>query len=237
GSKQPEIILLDPKSGSQTHELRGHSRSVTCVKWSPSSEYLLASGSEDSRILFWDIRSAKGYLQTLDQHNGERGSNQNSVTAHSGIVCSLQFTSDSLHLVSYGTDSQLRLWDVALCANTLVNFGRVHNSSRVRQRIIDLCCDSNPQLVFVPSANNVQIFDLLTGCRVKKLFGHFCDVHCCVFRSGAQQLYSAGNDMNILFWTPDLAQEIEEEACMPKGSKRNIHEHSPHSDFWSSDED
>ena len=41
-------------------------------------------------------------------------------TAHSGYVNGLCFASDGLHLVSFGTDDRLRLWDAITGKNTLV---------------------------------------------------------------------------------------------------------------------
>ena len=43
------------------------------------------------------------------------------VTAHSGHVNGLCFTSDGLYLLSFGTDNALRLWDSFSGQNTLVS--------------------------------------------------------------------------------------------------------------------
>ena len=42
-------------------------------------------------------------------------------TAHNGHVNALCFTEDGLHLVSFGTDDRLRLWDTMSGRNTLVS--------------------------------------------------------------------------------------------------------------------
>ena len=44
------------------------------------------------------------------------------VTAHTGYVSGMEFTSDGLFIVSTGTDNRLRLWDVFTGANMLVNY-------------------------------------------------------------------------------------------------------------------
>lgn len=43
-SRAHEITLVDLKSGSKTHQLKGHKQGVLDVKWSPRNEHLLASG-------------------------------------------------------------------------------------------------------------------------------------------------------------------------------------------------
>lgn len=39
--------------------------------------------SEDNRVLLWDVRSAKSYLMSLDQHNGEAKSDTKKGLHHS----------------------------------------------------------------------------------------------------------------------------------------------------------
>ncbi|CAL1263497.1 unnamed protein product, partial [Larinioides sclopetarius] len=237
--KYPHIILLDPRSGSRCHELRAHRTGVASVRWSSISEYLLASGGVDSKIFFWDIRSAKGYLRTLDQHNGEAiGSQKDLITAHDGHINSLRFTDDGLFMVSHGTDNRIRLWDVALCKNTLVNFGVIPSANAHFQVSIDMCCDSSLPVLFVPCNNSVNVYDLFTGCRLKMLTGHFNLVTSCVYRSSTHELYSSGNDMNILLWTPDVEKELEEEYQSSPCHRRfsNDVPISVDSDNWSSDE-
>ncbi len=75
GGKECEITLCDIHSGSSTHILRSHSLPVMSLAWSPLNDFTLASGSQDNRVLLWDIRMATGPLKSLDQHNGSGDSN------------------------------------------------------------------------------------------------------------------------------------------------------------------
>ncbi|CAH1243108.1 ERCC8 [Branchiostoma lanceolatum] len=114
------VTLCDLKSGSSTHILKGHRAAVKCARWSPRNPYLLATGSQDNKVLLWDVRSAKSSLMSLDQHNGELATSTAAVnTAHNGHVNGLCFTPEGLHLLSFGTDNRLRLWDTATGRNTL----------------------------------------------------------------------------------------------------------------------
>ncbi|GIY04002.1 DNA excision repair protein ERCC-8, partial [Caerostris extrusa] len=214
--EHPHVLLLDPRSGSRSHELRGHGKATVAVRWSPSSEYLLATGCLDGRILLWDIRSANGYLTALDQYS--ISSNKSDlVKAHNGCIKCMNFTDDGLYLVSLGAD-QLRLWDVVLHKNTLVNFGRVDNFNA--QLKMDISYVSSLPFLFVPNSSSISVYDLFSGIEVKSLSAHFHSVTSCVFRSSTCQLYSAGHDQNILLWTPDCEKEFLRDGNKKSSKKR-----------------
>ncbi|XP_046405818.1 DNA excision repair protein ERCC-8-like [Ischnura elegans] len=203
------VILLDLKSGSKSHELCGHSSDVLTCHWSPRDEALLATGSCDSQILLWDIRSAKGCLKSLDQHNGKGGAGKFSPsTAHDGDVNGLRFTENGFFLVSYGADSKLRVWDVVNGTNLMVNFGTTRNNSKCAVQMDVTSFDNEHDLVFVPSGSSVIAYEIMTGVKVKK-FGHFDTVKCCTFEPWYQQLFSAGKDRTILCWASDIHQMRE----------------------------
>jgi DNA excision repair protein ERCC-8 len=63
------IYLCDIRSGSITHSLIGHSGGINCLQWSPTYDYILASGSSDGTIKLWDVRKSgsKSCLLTLDR--------------------------------------------------------------------------------------------------------------------------------------------------------------------------
>ncbi|XP_072043883.1 DNA excision repair protein ERCC-8-like [Amphiura filiformis] len=241
GDLSHHITLCDLKSGSSTHILKGHKAAVMSVKWSTKDEFLLASGSRDSRVLLWDIRQAKGSLMTLDQHNGETvGSTSAAVhTAHNGHVNGLSFTEDGLHLVSFGTDDRLRLWETTSGKNTLINFGKCTNEGRKTLKLA-VSIGSQPDAVFVPSVGDIAVYDLQNGELVYDLNGHYNAVNCCIYHPLYQELYSGGNDSNILIWEPEqmrIIEEDEEEKRQKKTKKFYGQNITATADTWSSDED
>lgn len=69
-------------------------------------------------------------------------------------------------------------------------------------------------LLFVPSANNVVVYDVWTGQSHSALRGHYDTVNCCAFHPHGQELYSGSNDRKILVWAPPSladAEELEDE--------------------------
>lgn len=229
-----QVILAELKTGLHTHELRGHCRSVVCCKWSPKDEFLLATGSCDSKIILWDIRSAKSWLMTLDQHNGKGSSqNENSNTAHDGIVNGLCFTANGMFLLSMGTDNSLRLWNVMNGKNQMINYGNITNDVHKHVQL-DVSAMTNPNLAYVPSEGNIFVYEVETGRRVNTLSGHYNMVSSCYYHSNRMQLYSAGHDRNLLIWdNADGFVEVEsvfEEEVDKKPVTFN-------EDCWSSDEE
>ena len=57
-SSDSNVKLVDIRSGASSHQLTGHSRGVTAVQWSPTSPFIVASGSIDKSIRLWDIRKS-----------------------------------------------------------------------------------------------------------------------------------------------------------------------------------
>ena len=232
------VYLCDLKSGSAIHILKGHSKAVVSVAWSPRNEFFLATGSRDNRVLLWDVRKAVGSILSLDQHNGKGASRSSAInTAHNGHVNGISFSPNGLHLLTYGTDDRLRLWDTFTGKNTLVNFGRVHNPS---QKAIKLCQSSGTsnEVAFVPSGSNIEVFEVVSGKRVVTLSGHFNNVNCCIFHQHFQALFSGANDTNLLVWLPQMnrTSDVKETAVVAAANTKDK-VNNPYQDSWSSDEE
>ena len=76
--------------------LRGHSAWISSVSWSKSSEYLLCSGSYDSTVRVWDIRS-KGPLYTVNSDSEKKQK-----------IFSVDW--DEQFIISGGEDKELRIY-------------------------------------------------------------------------------------------------------------------------------
>jgi WD40 repeat protein/serine/threonine protein kinase len=92
------VRLWEVESGEVRATLRGHSLQVFWTAFLDGGR-MLASGSEDRTIKFWDVAQALGQRDVL--------------TAHSGSVESLAFTPDGRTLFSGGHDGRIRRWEVA----------------------------------------------------------------------------------------------------------------------------
>ncbi|CAH2301174.1 DNA excision repair ERCC-8 [Pelobates cultripes] len=236
GTKSPKVQLCDLKSGSCSHILQGHRGEVLAVRWSPRYDHILATASADSKVKLWDVRKATGCLITLDQHNGEKSKSslETANTAHNGRVNGLCFTSDGLHLITVGTDDRMRLWNSASGENTLVNYGKVCNSSRksLKFTVSEGC---SPEFVFVPYDSTIVVYTIYSGRQVSVLRGHYNNVDCCVFQPQFQELYSGSKDCNVLAWVPAIREPVPDEDSVKSGSKAYLN--PAFEDAWSSSEE
>jgi DNA excision repair protein ERCC-8 len=143
GTAHPAVRLLDLRSGLSTHSLSGPNGAVYTVCWSPHTSHVLASGSTDGRVLFFDIRRAHAAFASLDLDDavGVVGDQPSTglgaraelldfgAVAHNGPVTSVQWTPGGDKLVTAGHDQRIRVWDAATGRNDLVHFGpRVRNA-------------------------------------------------------------------------------------------------------------
>lgn len=126
-------------------------------------------------------------------------STQDRATAHYGAVFGLKATGDGMYLLSAGSDSRLRLWDIESGCNTLVNFeiARLQTS-----KPLQLATTQDSALVFVPCMTTAKAFDMWSGKTLLNFRGHYENVNCCWYSEQDQELYTGGNDRQILVWSP-----------------------------------
>ncbi|KAL8487666.1 hypothetical protein ACS0TY_023673 [Phlomoides rotata] len=146
------------------------------------------------------VGRASSQMKTAKQrsHPGMLSSHDRA-TGHYGVVTGLKVTEDGMYLLSAGSDSRLRLWDMESGCNTLVNFEttRLQNS-----KAIQIAVSQDSTLAFVPCMSTVKVFDIWSGQTKCSFRGHYENVNCCWYNAMDQELYTGGNDRHILVWSP-----------------------------------
>ena len=175
--------LIDLRSGSSTHSLAGHSGSVLTVAWHPRNPNILASGAIDGCVRLWDIRRSASSLGTLDHgdsigvigHDG-RGSGarrREQGKSHNGAVNGICWTEDGRYLISAGHDEQMRVWDMTIGSNTLVNFGPGLKNAQTTTFLPLLApshlSPADKEVLFYANPREILSFDVHSGALISRL--------------------------------------------------------------------
>ncbi|CAL5418050.1 unnamed protein product [Camellia sinensis] len=192
------------KVSSSKSSSAGQSSSVKAR--APQRKMAHGNGSKQSAVSKISSQVKSSARQRL--HPGMLSS-QDHATAHYGAVIGLKVTEDGMYLLSAGSDSRLRLWDIESGCNTLVNFETVRLQTG---KAIQLATTQDSALVFVPCMTSVKVFDMWSGKTVLSFRGHYEHVNCCWYSSQDQELYTGGNDRKILVWSPTkfVSDELDE---------------------------
>lgn len=226
-SDQPFIRLLDMRSTSSAHTLKGHKGKTLSVKWHPVNQNLLASGGYDGEVRIWDIRQSRNLLCRLDMLTTntstsssspssvvEANLTQQSVKAHLGPVNGLIWDEAGSSLFTAGNDDKIRVWDMISTpyppVNKLINFGPLTRNKYPQTTPILLNPSGETELqylLFPSESGEVLIFRTIDGKLVNRLIrrgtknvGRTCSM--CNGGPFTATYYCGTVDGEILCWKP-----------------------------------
>lgn len=134
--------------------LKGHSKSVNCVAFSPDGKYV-ASGADDSFVLIWDAAMGRRIGKPLFVHRyDERG-------LIIGPVSSVAFSPDSKRIVA-GTTNTIYIWDVA----SGIQIGEPMVMPNGGIKTVAFSPDGK-QIMAVTKDDTIHILDVATGKQIR----------------------------------------------------------------------
>ena len=104
------IEIWDIVKNTKIRTLNGHDNRVGCLNW---NEYILASGSKDSKIYNHDVRLKEHIIHKLLYHKQE--------------ICSLKYNYDGNLLASGGNDNMVYIYDIRKFCN---NNNNINNCNK-----------------------------------------------------------------------------------------------------------
>lgn len=100
-----ELLIYDVEKNKNISSYQGHNQTILTIAYNLFKN-VIVSGGLDHLILSWDVRSEKPVMATM---------------AHALEITSLQFSDDSLNILSTAADGFTRVWSLynGLCKKTL----------------------------------------------------------------------------------------------------------------------
>ena len=170
-------------------QLKGHTGGVNSVAFTPDGR-ILASGSDDTTIILWDVATSH-----------PKGA---SLKGHTGIVRSVAFTPDGRTLASGSWDNTIILWDVAT--------GQPKGAPLTRHTSVVTSVAFTPDgrtLASGSQDNTIILWEVATGQpKGPPLQKHTDYVRSVTFTPDGRTLASGSQDSTIILW--DVATGVIE---------------------------
>lgn len=224
----------------------GHSRLVAAVAFSPDGR-VLATGSADSTIKFWDVASGRE-LKTLKGHasvvlalefspdgqilassstdktikiwEAATGKELKTLEGHPDMVMSVSFSPDGKRLLSGSVKSTI-VWDLAT-GRPVMTLGKLPDAISAGERRAVAYSPDGKTLASSygeHSRSTIRLWDAINGAVLKNLSGHPESVTSIRFSPDSQTVASASLDRTIKLW--DVKSGAESRTLTDQGELRS----------------
>jgi WD40 repeat protein/tRNA A-37 threonylcarbamoyl transferase component Bud32 len=180
-----EVKVWDQATGRAVLSLRGHTREVTCVCWSPDGQRL-ASASSDQTVKVWEAATGREVL---------------ALKGHTGALRSVCWSPDGKRLASAGYGVTVKVWDAETGQEALA-------LKRRTGPVYSVCWSPDgKRLAGARTDNTVTLWDTEKGQEVLTLRGHTSTVLNVCFSPDGRRLASASHDGTVRVWGAQTGQE------------------------------
>lgn len=180
---------------------RGHQYPLWDIAWGPLGTYF-ATASADRTARLWSAER----IHPLRIYAG-----------HLSDVDCLSFHPNSLYLATGSSDRSCRLWDVqrGACVRLFVGHQSPVTCVRISSDGRYLASASAGSLSSAlgqarsatPDAHSISLWDLASGRRIKKMWGHTSTIHDMAFSADGAVLVSGSADDTVRCWDVRTAQD------------------------------
>ncbi|MCU0536281.1 MAG: WD40 repeat domain-containing protein [Hydrococcus sp. Prado102] len=170
------------------YQLVGLGNPVYNVSYNPNG-YIIASGDDNGRVQFWNIREGK-YISEFLPHNE--------------AITGLTFTPDGKLLITASDDRTAKVWD--LDTGELI-FTLQGHTGKIRA----IALNPDGRTLATASNDGIRIWNIETGEELARLQAHKDWVTSLAFSRDGRLLASGGLDSSINIWENPLVRKTEAE--------------------------
>ena len=199
------IIVWDAFTGEKTLELRGHSQSVTSVRWSPKGDKIV-SGSHDCSIIIWDVETGNKDFEMQGESEEVSASCcgmscfSKSKQGHAGPVTSVAWSPKGDKILSGSYDKTCIIWDAA--TGDKVSELEGHTSF-----VMSVAWSPKGDQILSGSRDNTCIiWDAVTGDKITLLEGHAGCVNGVAW--SGDQVVSCSDDKTLIIWDVASGKQV-----------------------------
>ncbi|MBN1411571.1 MAG: caspase family protein [Spirochaetales bacterium] len=172
----------------------GHSGGVYSVDISPDEKYIV-SGSNDTTIKLWDIKSGKE-IRTFKHITGKQNEDNSP-------VMSVAFSRDGRFIVSGGTGGVLRLWDDD--SGTLVRSFKGHTFD-IRRAVFS---SDGKYIISASLDKTIRLWETGSGKQIRVFEGHTGGVMSVDISGDDSMIASGSMDKTIRLWDVGSGKELK----------------------------
>ena len=182
------VCIFDTKTSNLKKKLKGHSKGITAITYSPNGQYL-ASGSSDKTVRIWDVNT---------------GNCMHVLYGHSEGITSVVYSPDGDIIISVSQDNTIKLWNpINGCLLYTLNghTGEIESVNISR---------NGKWIVSTSSDKTIKVWDVQSGCLLNTIECEYVRYNS-FFSSDDKSIISlcANNKMEI-YGFPPLQQLIDE---------------------------
>ena len=180
------VQLWDVTTGEEKNTLRGHTRRIYAIAFSPNGTTIATAGGHgDNTVYLWDTTTGK-HKATFERHTGS--------------VNAIVYSPDGNTLATASSDNTVQLWDATTGKHKTTLTGHAKGVNAV------VYSPDGNTLATASSDNTVRLWDVRTRKHKITLRGHTDSVNAVVYSADGNTIASASSDNTVRLWRADTGK-------------------------------